>query len=140
MFQPALSRLEATPSLLVFSFFNRLSAIRRSAGAISADYFPRRFDHDQALQASPILILLTEPRDVVRHLAAPSLDASVILFWQPIASIVMMAPLMSSVANNSGIAVISLLLSAVRTCPSVEPLAVSNDIDAFVIFSLKCRE
>jgi len=43
--------------------------------------------------------------------------------WQPIASIVTIAPLSSKASSNAGIAVISLLLSAVLTWPKVAPNA-----------------
>ncbi len=46
--------------------------------------------------------------------------------WMPIASIVTMQPLMSSVVSSSGIAVISLYFSAVAVCPSTTPTSAAN--------------
>ncbi len=64
------------------------------AGTVSPDDFTYRFNHDEAFQAAPMLVLFTEPGDVVDDQAAPGFDSSVIFL---------------------GLAMISLLLSAVRT-------------------------
>jgi len=42
--------------------------------------------------------------------------------WQPIASIVTIAPVMASMSSSFGIAMISLDFSATLTCPQHEPL------------------
>jgi hypothetical protein len=48
------------------------------AGAISADEFPARFDHDQTLQSVLMLVLLLQPPHVMGHQTAPGFDPSVI--------------------------------------------------------------
>ena len=64
-------------------------------------------------------LVVLDPDDVARP---SSTSRCTIAFWQPIASIVTVAPRRSSPASSSGIAVISLLLACVRICPSVTPL------------------
>ena len=51
-----------------------------------------------------------------------------IAFWVPIASMVMIAPLMSTSLRSSGIAVISLDFSAQATCPSDRPNSLAQTL------------
>src|SRR5208283_4949740 len=51
-----------------------------------------------------------------------------IAFWVPIASMVMIAPLMSTSLRSSGIAVISFDFSAHATCPSDRPNSLAQTL------------
>ena len=51
-----------------------------------------------------------------------------IAFWVPIASMVMIAPLMSTSRRSSGIAVISFDFSAQATCPSDRPNSLAQTL------------
>ncbi len=51
------------------------------------------------------------------------------LFWHPIASMLTTAPSMSSSLSNSGIAVISLLLTSVAYCPSTQRVLAHPCVD-----------
>ncbi len=52
-----------------------------ATGAVPADDFPRRFDHDPALQSAPVLVLFLEPGRVIAHQIAPGFDPTVILSY-----------------------------------------------------------
>ena len=54
--------------------------------------------------------------------------SAAIAFWVPIASMVMIAPLMSTSRRSSGIAVISLDFSAQATCPSDRPNSLAQTL------------
>ena len=54
--------------------------------------------------------------------------SAAIAFWAPIASMVMIAPLMSTSLRSSGIAVISLDFSAQATCPSDRPYSLAQTL------------
>ena len=54
--------------------------------------------------------------------------SAAIAFWVPIASMVMIAPLMSTSLKSSGIAVISFDFSAHATCPSDRPNSLAQTL------------
>jgi hypothetical protein len=53
---------------------------------------------------------------------------SAIAFWVPIASIVMIAPWMSTSLKSSGMAVISFDFSSQATCPSDSPYSLAQTL------------
>lgn len=57
------------------------------AGVVSANDFSRRFDHDQAAQPAPVLVLFLQPGDAIGHQTASGFNPSMIFFCLDIISV-----------------------------------------------------